>query len=721
MKRTVTRHIFIWILTLTVLFGLLAPSATLSYADQMRFTLSGGTYPVTLTAGSSFSLKGTLTGSNDITRVEVGVVDQASGSYVSGMYFNKTGLKTKTYSLSEADSALRFGSLPAGSYYYRITAYDSIGPQQVLNKAFTVTGGQTGSPGKAGWRLESGEWHYYRANGELLTNGWIRDSHGWCYATQNGDLLKNGWAQDSAGSCWLGADGYITYGPKWIQVDGEWYYLRPSGYKMVNDWKEDGTGWCYLGEDGRMLCNGWAQDSQGWCRMGENGYMMPGPQWIQADGDWYYLDEESYRLSDDWAEDSVGWMWMDSSGRISKARWLYTEGEWYYLKADGYMASEMWLKDSTGWCYMGSSGKLTKNKWVQDKGCWYYLNADGYMAANEWVLDSIGWCWLGSDGKMVKSKLLEMNGKKYYINASGYWSAIYDFPETYRPALIQLQNAHPNWIFYQEKTGISWSTLLAKEKTIGLNLVEPTSPASYINQEYKNYNYDGRWKQASDAAISYYLDPRNFLSDSGVYQFLDQRSSVNAGTQSQVKTLVSSYSCFMNTAAYRDAIMQAGKNSGVNPAVLTAMVIGEQGWKGTSDLISGTNATYPGIYNHFNVGAYTANGMSAILRGLWWASGAGTGATSFGRPWNSIEKSLTGGAMHYKSGYIDNAQYTYYTKKFNVMNGASNAGDHQYMTNVEGAYEESRLVRMAYNGDTSVLIFRVPVYSGMPASSCPAP
>ena len=319
---------------------------------------------------------------------------------------------------------------------------------------------------------------------------------------------------------------------------------------------------------------------------------------------------------------------------------------------------------------------------------------------------------VSAGGTSVTASMTDAEFKAFLTNQG--------FPAAYITPLVTLHKAHPSWVFYADNTGVAWSDLLTKEKVAGRNLVEPNSSASYINQSNTTV-YDGRWRQASDAVIAYYLDPRNFLTEKGIYQFLDQRSSVNPGTKTQVQTLVANNSCFMNTSGYITALLNAGKNSGVNPAVLASMVIGEQGWRGTSDLISGKNSTYPGIYNHFNVGAYTADGMTAILRGLWWAKGAGTGATSFGRPWNSIEKSLTGGALHYGSGYIDNNQVTYYTKKFNVMNGAAKVGSHQYYTNVDGAYTEGTLVKMAYTADDSNLVFRIPVYSGMPASPCPAP
>ena len=625
-------------LTVVVLLFAIGAGSTVNSYAAARFTLSGETYPTTLTAGSSFSITGTLTGTNAITRVEVGVTSQSTGQYVSGYHFDAAGLNTKTYNIANADSALKFGQLPAGSYYYQITAYDKQGAEEVLKKPFTVSAATTDT-GKRGWKQEGGYWYYYGSNGTPVTSKWMKDSKGWCYLGSDGRMVAGGWAEDSHGWVWMNSSGYWHKTEGWIKDGSEWYFIKSNGYRAARMWLKDSKGWCYAGKNGKLVKNGWAQDR-------------------------------------------TGWAWMDASG--------------YWAKA---------------------------SKWLKADGAWYFIKTNGYRAANEWARDSKGWCWLGTDGKMVKDQWIEWNGQKYYLDANGYWDTsanIQGFPASYQSALSSLQLAHPNWVFIADNTGVSWSDLLAKEKVAGRNLVEPTSSAAYMNTSNTTI-YDGRWRQASDKAIAYYLDPRNFLTERGIYQFLDQRSSVNAGTRAQVQRLVSSNTCFMNTPAYITALVNAGKNSGVNPAVLTATVIGEQGWRGTSDLISGKNSTYPGIYNHFNVGAFTANGMTAIIRGLWWANGAGTGATSFGRPWNTIEKSLTGGAMHYSSGYINNNQYTYYTKKFNVMNGTSNVGSHQYMTNVEGAYTESLLVKGAFAGDNEALVFHIPVYSNMPAPACPAP
>lgn len=170
-------------------------------------------------------------------------------------------------------------------------------------------------------------------------------------------------------------------------------------------------------------------------------------------------------------------------------------------------------------------------------------------------------------------------------------------------------------------------------------------------------------------------------------------------------------------ADYIDIIMEAAAQSGVNPYVLASMIIQEQGSKGSSGLISGKNATYPGIYNFFNVQAYSDGSMSATTRGLWWASQSG----SYGRPWDSIRKAIVGGAQYYGENFIRSGQDTFYLKKFNVT--SKNRYQHQYMTNVEGAASEGFKLGEAYNAELkkTALVFRIPVYSGMPDTPAELP
>lgn len=168
---------------------------------------------------------------------------------------------------------------------------------------------------------------------------------------------------------------------------------------------------------------------------------------------------------------------------------------------------------------------------------------------------------------------------------------------------------------------------------------------------------------------------------------------------------------------YTDILMNAGVQSGVSPYVLAAMIIQEQGTNGTSPLISGTYAGYGGYYNFFNVEAYQSGSMSAIQMGLRYASQSG----SYGRPWNTVEKSILGGAQNYGDNYVKAGQNTFYLKKFNVQ--GPNLYKHQYMTNIQGAASEGAKLSQAYTADLkkTALEFHIPVYRNMPEQACVAP
>lgn len=158
---------------------------------------------------------------------------------------------------------------------------------------------------------------------------------------------------------------------------------------------------------------------------------------------------------------------------------------------------------------------------------------------------------------------------------------------------------------------------------------------------------------------------------------------------------------------YADIIMCAAEKSGVSPYVIASTIIQEQG-SGKSDLVSGNNASYPGYYNFFNTGAYEHDGMTAVTAGLKYAKEKG---------WDSIEKSIIGGAVNYGTNYVSQGQDTYYLKKFNVQ--GSNKFTHQYMTHILAAASEGAKVSNAYSSDfkQTALKFKIPVYSNMPEST----
>ncbi len=313
-----------------------------------------------------------------------------------------------------------------------------------------------------------------------------------------------------------------------------------------------------------------------------------------------------------------------------------------------------------------------------------------------------------------------------YLNEQG-------FPDSYKPYLRKLHKAHPKWVFVAKNTGYTWKTLMNKATVGGVNLIDSTVSKKWRSKKPSVYDsktgkwtrkYDGgRWYQATDAVIAYYLDPRNFLSNDSIFQFMSHNYNSKYQNGTTIKSIVSKNpACFMNNNTYIGYLKKAGAASKVNPNVLAAMIVEEQGWYGKSGLISGTTAGYRGYYNFFNIGAYSANGMTAVQRGLWYAKGAGTGATTFGRPWNTKYKAIKGGAEFYHMYYVSKNQFNYYSKKFNVFNGAAAVGTHEYMTNVMGAEEEGRIVKYAYEKSTDYAIkFYIPVYKEMPAKACPRP
>ncbi len=104
-----------------------------------KITVSGHTYPVSLKEGSSFTLKGTVKSTYNIKRVRVGIWNNDTGKWYSGMMaeFNPD---SSTFDISRADSSIRFSDLVGGTYYYKVYVTDTEGySRSVIKKKFTVS------------------------------------------------------------------------------------------------------------------------------------------------------------------------------------------------------------------------------------------------------------------------------------------------------------------------------------------------------------------------------------------------------------------------------------------------------------------------------------------------------------------------------------------------------------------------------------------------------
>ena len=377
------------------------------------------------------------------------------------------------------------------------------------------------------------------------------------------------------------------------------------------------------------------------------------------------------------------------------------------------------------------------------------------------------------------------------------------FPESYISKLVSLHNKYPKWDFQPLKTGLNFTSAVNAERSPhSKQLIERQSSLSaayYCScASCKNKPQEGsRWYSASQNAVMHYMDPRNFLDEKHIFQF-ESTAYNSAQTKAGVETILSptwmhdSLINYLTTdgktrknynskTKYSDAILAAAKNSGMSAYYLASKIVQEVGsTKATTGGASGDRSPFIGIYNYYNIGAY-----SGAMDGLEWAAGylrlekaatvysnykdgkvSGTktqakvgqymvwranagdyyrvrlytdnnGSYSagisgyvrksacrtkyfnYGRPWTNPYKSIYNGAAYIANGF-SKTQNTGYLQKFNVAPGTAEKHSHEYMANVQAAASESVTTYNAYKAakilDTAKT-FIIPVYSGMPAST----
>ena len=341
------------------------------------------------------------------------------------------------------------------------------------------------------------------------------------------------------------------------------------------------------------------------------------------------------------------------------------------------------------------------------------------------------------------------------------------FSESYIEDLAALQKAHPNWKFVAFKTGIDFDDAVKGELA--------GTPTTETN-------------------LRAYLDPRNWLNEKYIFQFesikksdaVQYVSSVNAilkntwmanskinyfDTQGISKTVTE-----VNT--YADAMIKASNYTNMSANYIAAKIRQENGGATYSaTAVCGTRPPFQGIFNYFNIGAYTT-----AMDGLAWAAGFlkankdtvlydGTNATAspivtvsngqrmtyvkedgeyyrvtlynelgngkyedketgyilksdvnttymgnYGRPWTDPNKAIYYGAKYIANGYLT-YQYTMYLQKFNVNAQSGNLYRHEYMTNVSGAASEGYHLYSGYSNAgllNSAHTFYIPVFNNMP-------
>ncbi len=93
------------------------------------------------------------------------------------------------------------------------------------------------------------------------------------------------------------------------------------------------------------------------------------------------------------------------------------------------------------------------------------------------------------------------------------------FPDTYKSKLQELKNQHSNWNFTAFNTGMTWQEFInAEAGTHFRNSVHQSSSSLWkcsCNTTKSGYSC------ASRSIIEFYADPRNFLTEGGIFQFME--------------------------------------------------------------------------------------------------------------------------------------------------------------------------------------------------------
>ena len=360
------------------------------------------------------------------------------------------------------------------------------------------------------------------------------------------------------------------------------------------------------------------------------------------------------------------------------------------------------------------------------------------------------------------------------------------FPESYASSLKALLSVHPNWRFRAFYTGLKWEDCflhdddysLDTEMLLSRNLIEYGSmPSSWYGSEVKGaFNWAGNhytvlsapnWVQASEEAIRYMMDPRNWMNEEQIFQFMDQTAPSSEAAVRQVFTQVqgsnywvrsgersdvywdetaqlpaaghfdplddaaagdaeAQFAEYRHFLTYAEALVKIGVELQVNPVALATRIINEQGL-GDTPLINGTQGftldtgepVNGGYYNYFNMeatdGAEGASMDLIITNGL---------REAYNNGWNTRYRALYGGAAKYAARYIFDGQATIYQQKFSVDSRSDKLFWHQYMQAILAPMVAARASYASYCNAGILddrITFLIPVYDEMPDRPEPCP
>ena len=315
------------------------------------------------------------------------------------------------------------------------------------------------------------------------------------------------------------------------------------------------------------------------------------------------------------------------------------------------------------------------------------------------------------------------------------------FPDSYIDDLTKIHSLYPKWTFIPFKTNLDWNTVIENESVKGRNLIYYTYGEGYRSKKDYSYNYvtdeyyrhptETNWWYASEEAIKYFMDPRNYLNTKNIFMFESLSYESSFQTANIVSKILDNsfmpnvYSKFSEDS-YTSSFMEAADTYDVSPVHLASRILQEQGINGSVASLGNEftydGNTYSGYFNFYNI---KATGVNPAINGLVWAmGGVDHTLTSYLRPWDSPHKSIMGGAKFLSEDYISIGQNTLYFQKFDVSRD-NGRYTHQYMQNITAPLTEGVKTYNSYNEINGIfdepLVFVIPVYNNMPNTKVSAP
>lgn len=300
------------------------------------------------------------------------------------------------------------------------------------------------------------------------------------------------------------------------------------------------------------------------------------------------------------------------------------------------------------------------------------------------------------------------------------------FPSSYWGGLCSLKEDHPDWDwqFVAVSTGLTWKEVVESESACGINYIYGSDANSGFFDTTCSSTSPGGYVAPNPAAIAYYMDPRNFLSERFIFQFQHLGYDTNLASfypsgATSILTGASFYVYHTNLGNDLGVMIDnVGKDTGVNPIFTAARIRQELGsseklYNLYSGVYTGDENAYYGYYNFYNFGVSdtcVAN-YGTTYCGLNYAKKM---------EWNSVDAAIKGGISQIANNYVSKGQYTTYLQKFNVVPTNKNVlYNHQYQSNIVAPSSESGTTYDSYVDlgiINSKLYFYIPVYLEMQAT-----